>query len=232
MNLEQPPALELALSEGRVKLRAEALRRELERPIGHRRPRGLILAVAVALAALVTVPALAVTTDLFGLLGDGGTPVPTTEFGNEDQQMMGTDAGGNWTVREIGSNGRIAFYLIKKKSMVCLASGRDRLPRSFGITSCPAPPLPTAARPLYKEVAVAVATSGPGSTIITSAYGLAADAITAVRVVSASGSVVASSPVVGHVWELSDLNLNVSAGTLEALNRSGAPVYQEPLAAG
>ncbi|MBA3735620.1 MAG: hypothetical protein H0W90_10565 [Actinobacteria bacterium] len=157
-------------------MRAEALRRELERPIGHRRPRGLVFVIAAAAAAaLVTVPALAVTTDLFGLLGDGGTPVPTTEFGNEDQQMMRTDAGGNWTVREIGGNGRIAFYLIKKKDMVCLASGRDRLPRSFGSTSFPAPPLPTAARPLYKEVAVA--TSGPGSTIITGAYGLAADAI-------------------------------------------------------
>lgn len=131
MTLGETPRVDFEVCETVLQDRARALVRELtdaQKPARVTRRSALVVGLAAIAAAAIALPAFGVPGRLVGLFNDPGTPVETARFGREARSMMDSHLGGDWRVRKIGSNGELAFYLVRAGERVCLASGPDREP--------------------------------------------------------------------------------------------------------
>jgi hypothetical protein len=185
--------------------------------------------VAVLAAAAVAIPAVAFAGDIGGLLGFStqGTPVATssTPFSrdsglNEAMAELGFPS----TLQLIATRDGIAFYAARRgDGHVCFAV--DAAPGGpaakgvgcdLGNPSLPGTPaFPSPARPIidYSQF-----TGGRHLA------GFAADGVSTVNLLDATGNVIASAAVSGNVY--ADANPPAGGAGVEALDSQGAVVYK------
>jgi hypothetical protein len=128
------------------------------RAAGDGRPIRRWLALAVAAALVAVAAASAVAGNVFDLFRDTTRPaLPRTAF--EPRWRAELDARyGDWSIREVGNDGKTAFYAMKDGGgrVVCIGSGPAKPKPSqgpIGSLSCPQAEYLTHERPLYYEVA-------------------------------------------------------------------------------
>jgi hypothetical protein len=186
-------------------------------------------ALVVALAVAVAVPAVAFAGDIAGLFGFStqGTPVATsdTPFSqasglNEAMAELGFPA----TLQLIATRDGISFYAARRTDgHVCFAV--DAAPGSpdhkgvgcdLGNPSLPGnPAFPSAERPI-----IDFSQFSSGAHLA----GFAADGISTVNLLDASGNVIASAPVTDNVYAVA--NPPAGGAAVEALDGQGTVVYE------
>ena len=184
------------------------------------------------LAALIASPAVSVPSIASIVPSEEGSLLETDALAREDRLILEDVAGPGASVREIASDGTLSFYVLTKADGgACLASGYPNSGHRFGSITCPdggpgLEMLPTAARPLYEEVAVWNLSSGQESAIGVS--GLAADGVVRVNALDLVGRVVRTSAVTNHVFRLTGLGAT-DVVEIVALDASGNVLYQKSL---
>lgn len=195
------------------------------------RRRRLAMAIAVLVAALVSVPLVGAR--ILDLFWTSGTPVQSSDLGAQDQWLLEHLAGSGPTIDEIASDGALSFYVIRKQNgEMCVASGRPDGRPIIGSMGCMAANdirnvLPTPEHPLYAETTVALDPS-TGTVTIRSIVGLADTGVVRVQLLAADGALIASAPVNDHVFEV--LGVSVAPPvSLRAIGDDGNQLYDKQI---
>ena len=178
-------------------------------------------AVAALLAAVaIGLPAVAFGDDIGGLFGfsNEGTPVPTSS------SPFSRDSSLNQAMEELGFPSRlqllterdgIEFYAARRADGgFCFAVALDGR-RAVGCNA--SPPFPSPERPI-----IDFSRFSKGARIA----GFAADGVSRVALVDASGETIASAPVVDNVYAAT--NTEPGATGVQALDAEGNVVYSRP----
>jgi hypothetical protein len=204
----------------------------------------VLVATAAALTAVVAVaPALGLHARLIGLVG---APVSTDRLSSQDLAVLGALAskktadfsesraqllnqlGGTRLLQIAKREGR-AYYVIDKPDGVrCFAAGDDDEPNALGRIDCPITPrFPSAALPILNLSVYHSSSLDDRRCCLWRLEGFAADAVTSVGVVTASGRIEAVTPVQDNVFlRTEDLPKETILGMV-AFDANGNEVYRE-----
>jgi hypothetical protein len=200
-----------------------------------RRPtrRALVVALALLAVAVLAVPAVGVGSRLVGLFWEDGASVDTATFGELDSWLLSDQLGADARVRQIASDGSIAYYvMVNGKGESCLAYGRvgDRV--RFSSSACGPGDvrlrLPSAEDPIHVDAGFVQPTGGESHVV--SAIGLCAGGVAQVALVGPDDTVLASASVTDHIFQLRPSQpITYSRLELVAYDNDGAEVHRETL---
>jgi len=206
--------------------------------------RALVIAFAALALTLLALPATGLGSRLAELVWGDGTPVDTDSLSRQAREFLDAVAGEGPAVGELANDGKLAFYLIRKRDgSTCIAQGSVDGEVRLGFSHCRKedirPLLPSVERPIYKNV-FGSPTPARGELKMVGIVGLVLPGISRVAVIDTAGNEVASASVTDHVFRLLDIpddhafrpSDSPDVDAIVAYDEEGREVYREPAIGG